>query len=399
MLTAFYILIALEILLGFASLWEGLGWRRMVRKRLATPLGFYSPRVALLCPCKGAEPGLEENLAALVQLDYSNYEVFFVLATANDPVRDVVEHVVAKSKRPARVVIAGPPRDCSEKVNNLRVALEHVGEEFEVLVFADSDGRPGRRWLRHLVAPLADARLGASTTFRWYVPERGGFWSALASAWNAPIVTLLGEHGRNFCWGGGTAIRRKVFEEVHALDYWKGAVSDDYALTRALKGNRRHIHFVPECLVPTLHDTTARGFFEFTNRQIIITRVYSPGLWALSMLSQLVYCGAIFCGLVLLFEAWLGVATWSGLPIVLLMLLVALLAAAKGYLRLSAVGELLLEWKNRLLAYSWAWTLLAAVVPFFYLWSSLVAIGRRRITWRGITYELVSPDQTRILSR
>ncbi len=399
MLTAFYILVALEILLGFASLWEGLGWRRMVRKRLATPPGFYSPRVALLCPCKGTEPGLEENLAALVQLDYPNYEVFFVLATANDLARDVVERVVAKSKRPARVVIAGLPRDCSEKVNSLRVALEHVGEEFEVLVFADSDGRPGRRWLRHLVAPLADARLGASTTFRWYVPERGGFWSALASAWNAPIVTLLGEHERNFCWGGGTAIRRKVFEEVHALDYWKGAVSDDYALTRALQGNRRHIHFVPGCLVPTLHDTTARGFFEFTNRQIIITRVYSPGLWALCLLSQLVYCGAIFCGLVLLFEAWLGVATWSGLPILFLMLLVALLAAAKGYLRLSAVGELLPEWKNRLLAYSWAWTLLAAVVPFFYLWNSLVAIGRRRITWRGITYELVSPDRTRILSR
>jgi len=395
-LTAFYFVVALEICLGFVALWQGLRWQQMVRKRLATPPPFYSPRVALLCPCKGAEPGLEQNLAAFLQFDYSSYEVFFAVASPHDPAYEVAERVARKSKRPTHLVVGGPPVDCGEKVNNLRAAIEVAGEEFEVFVFTDSDGRPARDWLRRLVAPLADARLGACTTFRWYLPERADFWSALASAWNAPIVTLLGDHRHNFCWGGGTAIRLKMFQEVHALEYWKGAVSDDYALTRALKGNGRRIHFVPECLVPTLISTTARRLLEFTNRQIIITRVYAPGLWALSTLTHLIYCGALVCGLLVLFSLWLEGGTW--LPIALLTLLVPLLAATKGYLRLTAVGELLREWKDQLLAYGWAWTLLAPVVPFLYLWNSLVAFFSRRITWRGVVYELVSPNQTRVLS-
>jgi hypothetical protein len=80
------------------------------------------------------------------------------------------------------------------------------------------------------------------------------------------------------------------------------------------------------------------------------------------------------------------------------MLAAALLAAAKGYLRLVAVSELLPAWKEKLLAYGWAWTLLAPLVPFVYLYNSLVAAFTRRIVWRGIRYELVSANQTRILS-
>ena len=408
MLEAFYILVVLQILLGLYSLWEGLRWLRMARRRLATHPGFYAPRVALICPCKGVEAGLEQNLAALVGFDYSNYEVFFTLASAADPAHGVLRRVVGGSKPAAHpgnpagmqkshIVIAGPPEGCGEKVNNLRAAVEQLPRDFDVLVFVDSDGRPARGWLTRLVVPLADARLGAATTFRWYLPDRGGFWSALAAAWNAPIATFLGEQKNNFCWGGGTAIRRKVFDEIHALEFWRGSVSDDYALTRALRQAGRHIHFVPECLVPTLHDADFRSLLEFTNRQIVITRVYATRTWALAALSHLVYCGTLLLGLAVLLAAWLGGA--PGLHILLLTLIVPLLAAARGYLRLVAVSELLPAWQEKLLAYGWAWTLLAPLVPAVYLWNSLVAAFTRRIVWRGMCYELVSPSQTRILSR
>jgi hypothetical protein len=32
--------------------------------------GFYAPRVAVICPVKGIEPGLEQNLAGLAGFDY-----------------------------------------------------------------------------------------------------------------------------------------------------------------------------------------------------------------------------------------------------------------------------------------------------------------------------------------
>ncbi len=406
MLELFYILVALEILWALYGLWESARWLRMARRRLATHPGFYAPRVALICPCKGAEPGLEQNLAALAGFDYLNYELFFVLASAADPAHDVVRRVAAAGShlahpagssgmQKAQIVIAGPPDGCGEKVNNLRAAVEQLPDDFELLVFADSDGRPGRAWLRHLVAPLADPRLGAATTFRWYLPDRGGFWSALAAAWNAPIVTLLGEHKRNFCWGGGTAIRRKVFDEIRALESWRGSVSDDYSLTQALRQAGRPIHFVPECLVASLHDADFRRLLEFTNRQIIITRVYAPQLWARAALAHLLYCVTLLLGVVVLLQRWL--AGSPGLPVLLLALALPLLAAVKGLLRWLAVMDLLSAWKEKLLAYGWAFTLLAGLVPFLYVWNSLVAAFTRRIVWRGIRYALVSPQQTRIL--
>src|SRR2546426_2146949 len=44
---------SLQIALGIYGLWEGLRWLRMTRRRLASHPGFYAPRVALICPCKG----------------------------------------------------------------------------------------------------------------------------------------------------------------------------------------------------------------------------------------------------------------------------------------------------------------------------------------------------------
>jgi ceramide glucosyltransferase len=274
MIYLFYFLLIEQILQGLYSLWQGVEWLRMSRRHAGMPAGFYTPRVAVICPVKGLEAGLEENLAALTNFDYAQYELFFSIASAEDPAYRLLERLASASKRQIHIVRAGRPKDCGEKVNNLRAAVDQVGREFEVLVFVDSDGQPPRRWLARMLAPLADPRIGAATTFRWLLPRRGGFWSALASAWNASIVTFLGEHDRNFCWGGGVAIRRDRFDNAHVMEAWGGSVSDDYSMTDALVRGGFPIVFVPECLVPSPVELGAASFFEFTNRQLIITRVY-----------------------------------------------------------------------------------------------------------------------------
>lgn len=282
-------------------------------------------------------------------------------------------------------------------MNNLRAAVLNAAERFDVYVFADSDGRPGRNWLSRLVAPLADSNLGAITTFRWLFPQTGGIWSALASAWNAPAATYLGEHHRNFCWGGGTAIRRERFEQSNVMQFWSGSVSDDYSLTLALRQYGLPILFAPECMVPTIFDCDAEGLVEFTNRQIIITRVYEPRLWMLGGLAHAMYCGAILMGVGLFFANLISGA--PAIHLLLLALILPVLSMGRGVLRLTAIMELLPEWKTKLLADGWIWTFLAAAAPFLALWNSLVALFSRQIRWRGIRYQLLAPGQTRILTR
>ena len=393
--TLFYLLAIVQILLSAYLIWQGTQWLAYVRRRLYSDPGFYAPRTAVLCPCKGIEPALERNLVSLTEFDQQNYEVFFILASERDPARSVIERVTKSSRIKVNMVIAGKPLNCGEKVNNLRVAIEQLPEEFEVLVFADSDGRPGKHWLRHLVAPLADTRVGATTTMRWMVPNSGNLPTLLLAAWNAPIVTMLAEKAKNFCWGGGTAIRRSTFEQSGVLDEWKGSVSDDYSLTRALERTARPIQFIPECLTLSYVETDFAGLLEFTNRQILITRVYASQMWRRAGLTHLLYCLTFILGAYLILTTLLG-----GRPVFHLMTLTflpLLLSSIRGALRLTGVAEALPVARAQILGQASVYVLLSLLVPFFYLVNFANSVLTHKIRWRGVRYELISPQQTRIL--
>jgi len=391
----FYFLASLQILVGLYLIWQAVQWLGYVRRRLLTDPGFYAPRIALFCPCRGIEPGLERNLVSLTEFDHQNYEIFFILASESDPAHSIVKRVAAGSKPKAHVIIAGPPEGCAEKVHNLVVAIEQLPLEFDIFVFADSDGRPGKTWLHHLSAPLNDSRLGATTTMRWLIPNRNNLPTALLAAWNAPLVTMLTEKGKNFCWGGGTAIRRSVFEQLEILDEWKNSVSDDYSMTRVLERAGRSIVFVPECLTLSFVETDFAGLMEFTNRQVLITRVYSDKIWGMAGATHLLYCITLLLGVIVtlgnVFQQLpaFHLATLTFLPI--------LLSAIRGALRMIGVTEALPGWRRQISSLGWIYVLLTLAIPALYVVNFLSSLISRKMRWRGIQYELISPYHTRIV--
>lgn len=394
----FLVLALVQIVVGLYLVYDAVRWLAYVRRRGATDPGFYSPRTAVLCPCKGVEPGLERNLTALCEFDHQNYELFFALAAESDPAIPIVKRVVAGSRGKAHVVIAGAPQECGEKINNLRAAIEQLPPDFEVLVFADSDGRPGRSWLRRLTAPLNDSGVGATTTMRWLIANNNHLPSSLLAAWNAPIVTMLGENtAKNFCWGGGTAIRRSTFEQASVLEEWQHSVSDDYSMTTALQRHGRPIVFLPECLTASYVETDFAGLLEFTNRQILITRVYSPKMWLAAGLTHVLFCVTILLGVFLTLRN-----LFTGHPamqLAALTFLPLLLAAIRGAIRVTAAQEMLPSLRAQVQQQAWIHLLLGVCIPYLYFANFLASVSTRIIHWRGIRYELISPQQTRIIGR
>ncbi len=394
--TAFYVLSVLQIALGLYLLLQGLQWLYYVRRRCATDPGFYAPRTAVICACKGLEPGLERNLTTLTEFDHQNYEVFFVLASESDPAHSIVKRVAASSKPKAHVLIAGAPEGCGEKVNNLRFAIEQLPPDFEFLAFADSDGRPGKSWLKRLVAPLNDQRIGATTTMRWFIPNRSDLPSAFLAAWNAPVVTMLSEKGKNFCWGGGTAIRRSLFDQIGVIEDWKSSVSDDYSMTRALHHAGRSIMFLPDCLTVSYVEATFPSLFEFTNRQILITRVYSEQMWAFGFATHTLYCLTLLLGIALtISDLAAGVPAFHH---AMLTFLPVLLGMMRSSVRVAAVTEVLSSLRSQIMGQAWIYILLTVVIPFLYVANFFMSLVTRRIRWRTITYELVSPNETHIVA-
>jgi ceramide glucosyltransferase len=392
----FYFLAIAQILLGLYLIGQGLQWLGYARRRIHTDPGFYSPKAAVLCPCKGIEAALERNLVSLTEFEYQNYEIFFLIASATDPAYNIVKRVAASSRAKAHVVLTEKPDGCGEKVNNLRLGVVQLPPDFDVLTFVDSDGRPGKYWLHRMVAPLTDSRIGATTTMRWLIPNRNNFATALLAAWNAPVVTMLSEKGKNFCWGGGTAIRRSVFDQSGVAEQWQHSVSDDYSMTRALERAGRSIVFLPECMVPSFVETDFTGLMEFTNRQVLITRVYAEKMWGIASGTHLLYCLSLVLGTFLTLGDVL--ATRPAFHLAALTFLPVLLATIRGALRVTGVSELLPTYRSQISSQAWVYVLLPALIPFLYLVNFITSLITRKICWRGVTYELIAPEQTRILS-
>ena len=375
----YYFLAALACWFGIQSLMNGRRFAAYVRRETSRALPEFRPFVSVIAPTRGLEPGFAENVRPLMQQDYPAYEVLFVFDDPQDPSLQLVKSLNA------RTVISGPAKNSGQKVHNLIAAVDEIDPRCEVIVFVDTDARPNTDWLRQLVAPLADETLGASTGYRWFVPERGGLASRLRSVWNASIASALGENReKNFCWGGSTAIRRATFERLNVVGHWAGTVSDDFTMTRVLKEAKLPIHFTPNCLVPSVGDCDFRELLEFTTRQIKITRVYAPHLWLPLMLGSGLFCIVFFGGLgLLIFDRRVAVV----------LTILFLLGAAKSFIRWRAING------SKLDRDLWAHVFLWPFASLLYFYNTIVAGFSRRIKWRGITYELKSTSEAVIISR
>ncbi len=397
---AYYLLAAIVIWLGLGSLRGGLRFARYLEAELTQEYPEFTPFVTVFVPCRGVDDGMRENLLAILGQEYPAFEIIVVADRADDPALAVVAEACRSFDRQTspsvRVVIAGAATDSGQKVHNLRAAVGEADPQSTVFAFVDTDARPSSRWLQSLVAPLSDKSIGAATGYRWFV-ARGGIAAHLRSVWNASIASALGaQRDKNFCWGGSTAIRRETFEQVKVADRWRGTVSDDFTMTRVLHEAALPIKFVPQCLTPSFESCSFHELIEFTTRQLKITRAYAPHLWKAVLTGSLLF-GLGFFGGISLVAGRAAMGRPFATPLILLLVIFAL-GMMKSDLRLRAVRLVIADRRLRSFTTTLAHLTLWPLASLLFLWNALAAISRR-ITWRGITYELKSSTETVIIRR
>ena len=397
MIFVFYFFAAVLVLLSYKSFRGGIEYLRYFKHELAKPNSDFTPFASIIVPCRGLDDGLEQNLAALFDQDYPNYEIIFVVDDKADAAVPTIEEVSRKAAKDAKLIVAKKATDSSQKVENLREAVLHVAGESQAFVFVDSDVRPGPHWLRNLVAPLQDEKVGAATGYRWFISENQRFASELRSVWNASIASALGKNTRtNFCWGGSMALRRDTFERIDMREKWCGTLSDDFAVTRAIKAADMPICFVPRALTASVEDCTIGGLFEFTTRQMKITRVYAPKLWIMSFVGSGLFNSVVIAALlIVILSPQNDLAVMVSIATILL---VAFFSIGKSWLRLKAVRLVLTEYDAQLRRQAWTQNTLWLLSPALFFYNSFAAWLSRRMTWRGTTYELKSPTETVIIT-
>jgi ceramide glucosyltransferase len=334
----------------------------------------YLPPVALIVPVKGPEEGLRENLASLASLDYPDYELIVAARDGADIPPDV-------TPPRARVVLAGEAEPgTGEKIHNLTAAIRCAAPAAEVFAFADSDGRVSSGWLRALVAPLANPGTGASTGYRCYLPDPPDFWPLLRSVWNAAILGSFGPGNNRLAWGGAMALRREVFFRTRVLEFWQGSVSDDYGVAAAVHRAGLEVSFAPGALVVSADHTSAGEFLSWVRRQLVITRVYNPKLWWLSLAATAAYSGAMAASAAAAIQGHAG----AGVILGALVALEVWKGAGRTRLARAALPESR-SWFDR---YGWLQTWCAPVATWLWLYALLASAPSNVIEWRGNRYRL-----------
>lgn len=384
---------------------------------------WYRPRTALIVPCKGLDSAFEKNIASFFNQDYENYLLFFVVADESDPAYSELcrlKNQLSRSSQAQDVQVLvsnqgqsesnfadvsggkqergkNSRRCCSEKIQNLLYCYERIGDDVEVLAFADSDICVCSDWLSHIVYPLRKSKNGAASGYRWFIPKRNNLASLALSAMNAKVAQLLGNTSFNQAWGGSMAIQVDVFREVGLDKIWPRALSDDLSLSYAVKRADKKVAFVPACLAASYESMSWRELFEFGRRQFLITRVSTPKTWWFGLFSSLYSVLGLWGTVVLAF--W---ANFSGknLPVLTGIAILFFLSQMGGaILRQRMISKLFKEDLPKMQA------AILADILLFWLWSALLlviiissAFGRT-IEWRGKHYKLFGLTETLVVSR
>ncbi len=331
------------------------------------------PAVALLVPVAGAAPDLDANLRSLLSQDYPDYQVIFSVKGLEDPATPVITALIPEYPR-SRLILSGPAVSCGQKNHNLLAGLHAVRGAPEILVFCDSTHLAPVNWLREMAAPIARGEAAVVSGYHHVLPREPGI-----AAWGRAITVLVlyltkAVSWLNQPWGGATAIKAQVFEDLQVRELWSVNVVDDVSLAALLqeKGLRVGLAAGASLLTPLAGETLG-GWRDWLTRQWLYLKFCLPGTWlAVGLLFYLLAGLVLLAGLRCL-AAPLGFSTsmaWPGF-------LAALTAMAAALQTLHPRPGPLRVW-----------------LPAFYgaifmaAWCHLRTWGSREIHWRGISYRV-----------
>jgi len=191
------------------------------------------PPVTIFKPVHGMEERLERNLESFFRQDYPDYEIILGARSENDAAIQVAERLRARYPQvKSRIVISGPPQWPNAKVFTLDKMIPLSRNDF--FVISDSDVRVERDFLRNVIPPLQNPKLGLVTCLYRGEPA-ADFWSlleAVGMSVEMPSGVVVADmlEGTRFALGPAVALRRDALDAIGGIRATADYYSDDYVL-------------------------------------------------------------------------------------------------------------------------------------------------------------------------
>lgn len=358
------------------------------------------PKTAVILCLRGADPFLPNCVRSLLNQNYPDYDLKLIIDSPEDPAFKIAKEVIAETKATNFQIstLRTVRHNCSLKCSSLVQAVSDLDDSYQVVALVDADTIVHKNWLRELVSPLTNEKVGITTGNRWYVPT-GKYWGSLVR-YAGNVSTVVQMFLFQVPWGGSLAIKKQLLQQTEIMEKWGEAFGDDMLLHKVIKKHGWKIKFVPSLLMVNREESNLSTLFPSLQRLILCSRLYHPNWLALvsdAVSSILFPTLTIFLALGLFFATEWNTAfslfkTYSIYTIGLLLLMLVMELGVQEIIRSQGQPIPEISLTNILKMF-----IAIPLTQWVYGLAMLSSLWISTVTWRGLTYKIKSPWHIRLV--
>ena len=339
-------------------------------RRTAAPNTDFLPPISCLKPIKGLDEDAYENYASFCRQDYPQYEIVFCV-DRDDPALPVLEKLIHDfPDRDIRLLFGSGRKAINDKVGRLTRLTSEA--KYDVFVITDGDVRVRPDYLRSVVSPFRDPRVGAATCLYVSTKETNFVQElqsiGMISDFFAPVMVAWQLGDLKVTFGQSILTTRKAVAAYGGYPVLEDRPADDVYAGRLVAEQGFEVKLLPYIVQSVADFETMSDLLHKRTRWMTVQRLMRP--WG--------HLGLIFT---------------FGLPWALAAIAIQpSQAVALAYLGGYAIFRVAITWTIG------AWGMqqrgLWKKMPLIPLWDALAflmwiaSFSRRTIRWRGVDYFL-----------
>jgi len=261
----------LSLLWGVQVYW-GRRFVRLLKSRHEPAPDLKLPRALIVICLRGADPFLQKTLRALLNQTHTDFRLRLIIDSPSDAAWAIVNPLLEETDDPRleTQILTKRLATCGLKNSAVLQATTDLEDEDEIIIQVDADAVPYPNWLRDMLLPFADPRVGATSGLRWYAPTEENWGSVVRHYWGCSAMVQMEQFG--MVWGGSMAFRRELFETTDLRYRWAHAFVDDLIVSNAVESARLEVRHVPVVLL-NQESINLQDCFQFIRRQSIGVRL------------------------------------------------------------------------------------------------------------------------------
>jgi ceramide glucosyltransferase len=236
--------------------------------------------VSILKPVRGLDREAYENFASFCRLDYPEYEILFAVQEERDRAVPVIRKLISDFPQIRIQLLVGMEDlgPCAKVCKLARLVRE---ARFDLFVISDSDVRVDPDYLRMIVEPFRDPKVGVVTAlYRGNVEGKlGSYLDCLGASVEFTAGTLVANllEGVRFAIGATMATTRERLEEIGGFEAIADRHSDDFEFGNRIASRGYRVELARKPVLMINNSQTLWEYMRHELRWTIGLRNIRPG--------------------------------------------------------------------------------------------------------------------------